>query len=51
MLRAVAVLLVVAACASPAPSASPNGIVYVLLGGPEPTLSAGSTVEAFTLGR
>ena len=26
-----------------------DGIVYVLLGGPEPTLSAGSTVEAFTL--
>jgi hypothetical protein len=26
-----------------------DGVVYVLLGGPEPTLSAGSTVEAFTL--
>ncbi len=27
-----------------------DGVVYVLLGGPEPTLSAGSTVEALTLG-
>ncbi len=26
-----------------------DGVVYVLLGGPEPTLSAGSTVEALTL--
>jgi hypothetical protein len=26
-----------------------DGIAYVLLGGPEPTLSADSTVEALTL--
>ena len=28
-----------------------DGVVYVLLGGPEPALSAGSTVEALTFGR
>ncbi len=28
-----------------------DGVAYVLLGGPEPTLSAGSTVESLALGR